>query len=1406
MADKFVIKDGAQIRNGTLEIGFSATTGYIFPSLDGTANQVLTTDGNGVLFFTTPATVAPGGSNTQIQYNNNGSFGGDSGFTTNGAGSVNITGDLDIDNININGNTISSTNTDGNIVIDPNGTGAVNVSSAKIINLATPIDSTDAATKGYVDTGLTYLKVTSSGVAASAIGTDSVAIGTGSTAYANEVVLGSFSNSLVRTTTDSGNGRIILGSNACVGSGTGTLSIGATGRQIIIGRDAHRAAGTDKSVTAGLGAIAIGTGACQAADGNVTTGDNSITIGRYSNRRPSAGDLSVGAMSVSIGNNINQDVNAGAQSIAIGAFADSTGTSSIAIGGSSVNASSADATADYAIAIGFNSLASANNAVAIGANIEVTSAGQLRIGTSATNFLNLSATGALTFGSAGASIQVDNINIDGNTISSTNTNGNIVIDPNGTGDIYIGNYVLDGDQTIGAGQDNYVLTYDNTTGKVSLEAIAATSPGVTVQDEGAPLATAATTLNFTGAGVTASGTGTTKTINIPGGGGGDGTSIPTIANVSSFPSAPSPNTVVYARCYSVEGDGGGGLFRWDNASTATAIPGIIIGTGTGRWIRLYDGAIDVRWCGAKNDDSTDNSSAFTAALATGKDLRIEGGGTYRFSTAQPVTGAKRVTVGADTTLDWRGAGFGIILDGWRDSQWHGGKCRYVDATASGGEVGFFLWRARAGSTVNNSMAEVHFIGTADHPATRSGRFHNKFVGNENSSTDDGWACYYNVIERCTGYGCECAVLAVPGDGAANTRQPNGNRVISCHFQYFIDRFRLGKPRTAFTGDSVGDGAMTAGSATLTSASNPWVSGDVGQTIWVDRAGAGGTTLKTTISAYGSAGSITLAAAASVTVASAQVEWNVADGGYDRNVDEWLFAHNWGSGAPAESPWTTSTAYRIRGVYNRIDETIIEHDSVAGTGLALVGMLDDTIGLRATGIFNCKIPIETPQAGAAFHESVVFEPQNASVGMSKALTAVVNTGGGSVESLDLTWVKRGSLTQTAARTVKYVRGLQVGQSVELWIGDGQTTFAHEAGSVPEGSIAMRVEGGTHVAPPAAIYTITQHQGLAHVARSYDYTAAAIRPTITSPTHGQAIVYDSVGGAWKNDTVSGSGSVADNSITNAKLADMAQSTIKGRAAGAGTGDPTDLTATQVRTLINVADGATAAGATGDAYATSHEADTTAHTAANIVNTPAGNIAATTVQAALNELDTEKATLASPTFTGTPAAPTAAADTNTTQVATTAYVVGQATSTAASGLAATAAAGTSLKYARSDHAHQRQLESIIIACGDETTAITAGNAKVTFRMPYAFTLTAVRASLTTAQASGNIFRVDINEGGTSILSTLITIDNTEKTSTTAAAAAVISDTALADDAEIVIDVDQIGDGTAKGLKVTLIGRQSA
>lgn len=108
--------------------------------------------------------------------------------------------------------------------------------------------------------------------------------------------------------------------------------------------------------------------------------------------------------------------------------------------------------------------------------------------------------------------------------------------------------------------------------------------------------------------------------------------------------------------------------------------------------------------------------------------------------------------------------------------------------------------------------------------------------------------------------------------------------------------------------------------------------------------------------------------------------------------------------------------------------------------------------------------------------------------------------------------------------------------------------------------------------------------------------------------------------------------------------------------------------------------------------------------------------------------------------------------------------------------------------------------IALSDLTTDLTTGTTKAYMRAPFAFTLTEVRASLLTDSSSG-VVTVDINEAGVSILSTKLTIDASEKTSTTAATPAVISDPDIADDAELTFDIDTAGTGAA-GLIVTLKG----
>jgi hypothetical protein len=116
----------------------------------------------------------------------------------------------------------------------------------------------------------------------------------------------------------------------------------------------------------------------------------------------------------------------------------------------------------------------------------------------------------------------------------------------------------------------------------------------------------------------------------------------------------------------------------------------------------------------------------------------------------------------------------------------------------------------------------------------------------------------------------------------------------------------------------------------------------------------------------------------------------------------------------------------------------------------------------------------------------------------------------------------------------------------------------------------------------------------------------------------------------------------------------------------------------------------------------------------------------------------------------------------------------------------------------------QSLVAALSDETTAIAATATDVmTFRMPAGIltsTPLGVRLSLNGATTTG-IVTVDINVNGATILSTKLTIDATEKTSVTAATAAVVTASTITDDDIVSVDIDGVGDGTATGLKLILI-----
>lgn len=129
------------------------------------------------------------------------------------------------------------------------------------------------------------------------------------------------------------------------------------------------------------------------------------------------------------------------------------------------------------------------------------------------------------------------------------------------------------------------------------------------------------------------------------------------------------------------------------------------------------------------------------------------------------------------------------------------------------------------------------------------------------------------------------------------------------------------------------------------------------------------------------------------------------------------------------------------------------------------------------------------------------------------------------------------------------------------------------------------------------------------------------------------------------------------------------------------PADIGAASTTDLSTHAAATVTHGATGAVVGT-----TNAQTLTNKTISGASNTLSAIAQASVTNLTTDlaaKANLASPTLTGTPAAPTAAADTNTTQLATTAFVVGQASATVPL-VNGTAATGTSLRYSRQDHVH--------------------------------------------------------------------------------------------------------------------------
>lgn len=316
---------------------------------------------------------------------------------------------LNIDNITIDGNTISSTNTNGNISISPNGDGSVDVVTSKIVNVIDPTQDQDAATKKYVDdvaAGITAGQVQSLNFSIadnqSPANTDTITTGT------NASTLIFAGTNGVSTTVSNDQVEISLVQNL---TPEATVEFAELLTDVIDSPQVETVTGADFSFDATAGTIT-----------STAVDFTTFTVGHFINISGGTNDGVIAQISAVTSNTLT------ITDPSLFTTADDTGTA--------VTVSSFVDFLDVRHErVRLKSLADASNRVVYtSANGEIVTSDQFE------------------FNPSNSSLKVGNLSFDGDgsvEITTTETDGNITISPNGTGEVVIsGDLRVNGTTTV----------------------------------------------------------------------------------------------------------------------------------------------------------------------------------------------------------------------------------------------------------------------------------------------------------------------------------------------------------------------------------------------------------------------------------------------------------------------------------------------------------------------------------------------------------------------------------------------------------------------------------------------------------------------------------------------------------------------------------------------------------------------------------------------------------------------------------------------------------------------------------------------------------------------------------------------------------------------------------------------
>ena len=223
-----------------------------------------------------------------------------------------------------------------------------------------------------------------------------------------------------------------------------------------------------------------------------------------------------------------------------------------------------------------------------------------------------------------------------------------------------------------------------------------------------------------------------------------------------------------------------------------------------------------------------------------------------------------------------------------------------------------------------------------------------------------------------------------------------------------------------------------------------------------------------------------------------------------------------------------------------------------TKLNLIGATLTGNGTIVTGGFTLTVPkTGTVPVGTGTDGRIAQWSGDAN---TLAASTLAKTGAGV-----LTLAAAGAYTLTVPKTGTAIVGTGTDGRVAVFSGDGNTLAAATLAKSGAGLLTLSAAGAYTLTIPATGTAVL-----------LDATQTLTNKTLTTPTIG------SFTNAQHNHTnAAGGGTLGTNAldndaVTNAKLANVATSTLKGRATG-GTGDPEDLNAAQVRSILNVEDGA-------------------------------------------------------------------------------------------------------------------------------------------------------------------------------------------------------------------------------------------